>query len=112
VPRWAHATPSGGRAGPTVSYRVPACAPRRTLMTREPRRPHPASSSRPGAVPMSQRHLPPASAPTPLSTVSRRTLLAATAATVPVGAAVLSAAPALADPSVTDRRAPLADGAL
>ena len=58
---------------------------------------------------MSQRHLPPASAPTPLSTVSRRTLLAATAATVPVGAAVLSAAPALADPSVTDGETRLVD---
>src|SRR5699024_11803955 len=78
-------------------------------MSRAPRRPHPASSSRPGAVPMSQRHLPPASAPAPLSTVSRRTLLAASAATVPVGAAVLSAAPALADPSVTDGETRLVD---
>ena len=45
---------------------------------------------------MSQRHLPPATdAPSSLS-FSRRTLLAASAAAVPTGAAVLGAAPALA----------------
>src|SRR5699024_7373818 len=68
--------------------------------------PHPLD---PGAVPMSQRHLPPAPVPAPLSAVSRRTLLAATAAAVPAGAAVLGTAPALADPSVTDGETRLVD---
>ena len=49
---------------------------------------------------MSKRSLPPATdAPRP-SSLSRRGLLAAAAA-VPAGAAVLSAAPAIADPTVT-----------
>lgn len=48
---------------------------------------------------MSQRHLPPVTDAS--SSLSRRTLLAATAAAVPAGAAVLTAAPALADPTVT-----------
>jgi len=53
---------------------------------------------------MSHRTLPPESDARP-SGLSRRTLMAATAAAVPAGvagAAVLSAAPALADPAVTD----------
>lgn len=57
---------------------------------------------------MSQRHLPPVPATRP-SSLSRRTLLAAAAAAVPAGATVLAAAPALADPAVTDGETRIVD---
>ena len=65
---------------------------------------------------MSHRTLPPESDARPLS-LSRRTLMAATAAAVPAGAVALGAAPALADPTVTDGETrvvdvPLADAPL
>src|SRR5699024_10678521 len=88
------------------------------------RRPLHASATRPGiprplssgAFVMSHRTLPPESDARPLS-LSRRTLMAATAAAVPAGAVALGAAPALADPTVTDGETrvvdvPLADAPL
>ncbi|ATG51304.1 hypothetical protein CFK38_07015 [Brachybacterium vulturis] len=58
---------------------------------------------------MSQRHLPPATDASSSASLTRRTLLAATAAAVPTGAALFGAAPALADPSVTDGETRIVD---
>lgn len=58
---------------------------------------------------MSQRHLSPAPDTRSRSALSRRALLTATAAAVPSGAVLLSSAPALADPSVTDGETRIVD---
>lgn len=60
---------------------------------------------------MSTRNIPPAPDTRRISPLSRRGLLVA-AASVPAGAAVLSTAPALADPSVTDGETRIVDIAL
>ncbi|MGP9539724.1 S-layer homology domain-containing protein [Brachybacterium sp. AOP43-C2-M15] len=74
-----------------------------------PRRSSPAS--RPASLPAARAVAAPTAA-RPLTSLSRRALLAGTAATavaVPAGAAVLAPAPALADPAVTDGRTRVVD---